>query len=214
MLGSLLAEFDLLIGQPQNLARIGHHRQTVVLEEPASVALANRAGVIQRRVAGEVQFRGIVEDEDDGMLAHDLASLVPVRGLDGLQRGRLLVAETIEPLELGPVEDLGERLLGAGGDLGGRLDQPAGPPLIAEIDLGEVVFDQSRQDWDVIEPSMALTVTKVETRSTLQTVYNVETIWVIDSPAGREQERSASWRTASGNERVTLLGEPRVATSG
>lgn len=146
MLGSFPAEFDLLIGQSQNLARIGHHSQTVVLEEPPPMAIANRTGAIQRQVAGEVQFRGIVEDEDDGMLAHDLASLVPVGGLDGFQRGRLLVAETIEPFELGPVEDLGERLLRMGGDLGGRLDQSLGPPMISEIDLGEVVFDQSRQD--------------------------------------------------------------------
>lgn len=40
--------------------------------------------------------------------------------------------------------------------MGGRLDQSLSPPVISKIDLGEVLFDQSRQDWDVIEPSMVL----------------------------------------------------------
>ena len=88
-------------------------------------------------MGGEVELGGVVEDEDDRLPAHGPAGLIPVRGLDGVHRRGLLVAEAIEPFELPPIEDLGERLLGVGGDPGRGGDQPAGPSGVPEIGVGE-----------------------------------------------------------------------------
>ena len=135
--GGRPAKFDLLVGQTQDLTGFRDHGQAVVLEEPATPAVADGAGPTEGGVGGEVELGGVVEDEDDRLPAHGPASLVPVRGRDGVHRRGLLVAEAIEPFELSPIEELGERLLGVGGDPGRGGDQPPGSSDVAEIGVGK-----------------------------------------------------------------------------
>ncbi|MGL6097074.1 MAG: hypothetical protein ACRC7O_14920 [Fimbriiglobus sp.] len=90
-------------------------------------------------MAGELQFGGVVEDEDEREPGHGLEGLGAVRGRDGVRSGGLLVAQAVERLERCPVEDLGERLLRVGRDLGGRRDQSLGPAGVTQVDAGEVL---------------------------------------------------------------------------
>ena len=80
-----------------------------------------------------VQHRGIVNGQDQRLLAHGLAGLFPVRLLDGRERGRFLSAQAIESAQVEQFEHLGKRLLWMGGDLRCRVDQPPGASLIAHI---------------------------------------------------------------------------------
>jgi len=68
---------------------------------------------------------------------HRLAGLCPVRGLDRVHGGRLLVAQAVEGFELAPVEDQGERLFRVGCDVARGPDQPLRPPVMSEVDIGE-----------------------------------------------------------------------------
>lgn len=57
--------------------------------------------------------------------------------LDGLHGGLFLVAESVEALELGERQSLGEGEFGMGGDVGRGLDQSLGATLVTQIDLGK-----------------------------------------------------------------------------
>ena len=135
--GGRPAEFELLVGQTQDLTGFRDLGQAVVREEPAARPVADRTDPIEGGVAGGVELGGVVEDEDGGVLSHGPAGLSPVWGLDGGHRRGLVVAEAIEPFELSPVEELGERLLGVGGDGRRGGDQPPGSSDVAEIGVGK-----------------------------------------------------------------------------
>jgi len=111
-----------------------------VLQEPLAVLIADLADAAQMRVAGEVQLRGVVQDQHELLPAHGLAGLLPVGPQDRLHRGLRLIAQAVKPSQFIPIEDLGERLLGVGGDLGRRFHQAPRSPPVAQVGGGEVVL--------------------------------------------------------------------------
>ena len=152
--GRLLANVPLLVRQAQHLPRLGHHRQTVVLQEAAALAVADRTGSFQGRMLGEIHLRGVVQDQHQRLLSHLLPRPLPVRTLDRWQGGGLLMAESIKAPQVVPVENLIKRLLGMGRDLGRRVNQAPGPPLIAEFDRAEVFCDHAKQEQASMTPSL------------------------------------------------------------
>ncbi len=125
------------MGQTQNLARARDDRQRVVLEKTATPTIPDRTRPLQSRVGGEVQLGGVVQDEDQGVLAHGLLGVVPM-GLLELGHGRLgSMAESIKSAEFVPIEDQREGVLGPLGDFGGRVDQTLVAATVAEVDGAE-----------------------------------------------------------------------------
>ncbi len=63
--GDLVATMEDLIHQPQHFSRAGHHGQDVVTEVATPVSFADLSQVAdQRGQRGEVQFGGVVQEED------------------------------------------------------------------------------------------------------------------------------------------------------
>lgn len=131
---------ELLVGQAEHPAAVGQDGQAVVLEESPAVALADGAGAPQGVVAGEVQLRGVVQDQHQRVAAHGLAGEFPVGALHGGQGGFLPVAQSVESPQLVPVEHLGEGLLGAGGDGRGGVEEASGAAAVAEVGPAEVLL--------------------------------------------------------------------------
>jgi hypothetical protein len=145
-LGRFLANVPLLIRQPQNLPRLRHDSQTVVLQEATSVAIANRPGSFESGMAGEIHLRGIVQNQHQRLLGHRGSRLQPMGLLNDRQSGRLLVANAVEGTDFIPVKNLVERLLGMSRDFRSGVDQAFGPPPIVEIHGPEVFCAQSKQE--------------------------------------------------------------------
>ena len=111
-----------------------------MLQEALAVLVADLADAGQMRMAGEVQLRGVVQDQHELLPSHGPAGLLPVRPLDRRRGGLRLIAQAVEPSQFIPIEDLGERLLGVGGDLGRRFHQAPRSPPVAEVGGGEILL--------------------------------------------------------------------------
>ena len=133
-----LAHERLLVGQPQGLAGLGHHRQHALHQEPAATPVADRAEAARGGVVRVVQRGGVRHQQDQRLLAGGLPGLLPVRGQQRRVAERRGVEQAIGRLERGRIAQLrGQRGVGLARQGGGQGHHPAGAPPVAEADRAE-----------------------------------------------------------------------------
>ena len=76
-----------------------------MLQEAATATVANRPAVGECGVRREVDFGGVVPEEDDRVRGHRLAGERSVGVMEGIPGRRRGVAASVEPAEVVPVED-------------------------------------------------------------------------------------------------------------
>jgi hypothetical protein len=130
----------LLKGQAQEAAVVGPDSQTVVLLQASAAMIADGAQARNGGMVGEIAFGGVVNNQGQGLVGQGGACLLPVRSLDGLEGGLVLLTHAIKSSQRVPVEDLGKGPTGVVGNSCGRGDQALGAPSVTELDAAKGGF--------------------------------------------------------------------------
>lgn len=84
------------MGQAEDVPQAGHDGEAVVRENAAAATVADGSEVGEGPVRGEIDFGGVVEDEDDGVFGHGLAGEWSVGVWEVVHGGGLRIAEVVE----------------------------------------------------------------------------------------------------------------------
>ena len=114
------------------------HRQAGVQEQPPRPLVVTGAAdppqALGGGMSGEVQFGGVLQEQEASGLSQGLAGALAMRGEDGLMGDLVAVEEAIGSLQFsGPGEDRGHCPLSAPGAGGADLHQASGPGGVLQL---------------------------------------------------------------------------------
>ncbi len=141
VLGAATTGLQDLVGQAQRLAA-GGEGQAIVTEVAAGRAAAGQLAQfgVQGALAGEVEFGGVVDEQDDrGAGGHAATGLLVVGSQDGRVGGARMVQQPVQGAQVsGGVPLLGQGAAGVCGEAVGNAHQPLGAAAVPQLGGAEV----------------------------------------------------------------------------
>jgi len=137
--GGGLSLHQLLTGQTEQPTVAGTNGETVVLQQTKAFTVTDRAEIrVKRLVGGEVQFGGVMNNENSVRDLHGLLGEGEMAPEQGVMGGLFAVQQAIEAAEIVGIEKGRERGTGVQGQAGSGVDQTVRAAIQAEADLREV----------------------------------------------------------------------------